>query len=235
MTHWTTFAATMLQVNAALWLNVPADPGRRHRRKAIPAVGSVFGAVMPFMAWFVPMRKPWTSEPIPLLTQVPAGLVYQGAGPLRLFSPQVASAAAVPYVPPVLIEKAKSMQFDPTPDVPEQVPVSVPDPLPPIVPLAVMWKVCPTSPRPAAVDCVGGTSRARDDEIRIAARAGERLADDEGARMGGKTPRDGRGRAPLQVAAMGGRIGRANIEARPGCRRRIAAASVRLHAVERWV
>src|SRR5271170_4026512 len=56
-----------------------------------------------------------------------------------------------------------SMQFDPVPDVPEHPPATAPLPDPPMAcPEALAtWKVkvCPTSPAPVAVDCVGGTDR----------------------------------------------------------------------------
>ena len=55
----------------------------------------------------------------------------------------------------MLIEKPRSMQFDPIPAVPEQPPVIVPLPEPPIAPLAVKVKVLPTCPAPLTVDCVG--------------------------------------------------------------------------------
>src|SRR6267154_1254165 len=58
---------------------------------------------------------------------------------------------------------AKSAQLAPTPAVPEQPAVTIPDPLPPpdrIFALTEMWKVRPTSPAPGTVDCVAGTSTA---------------------------------------------------------------------------
>jgi hypothetical protein len=48
--------------------------------------------------------------------------------------------------------KKKSMQLDPEPDVPEQLPVTVPDPPPPIVALAVIVKVWPIWPAPETDD-----------------------------------------------------------------------------------